>query len=266
MKTIKTTITLLLLSISTICFGQKLGYGFFNPNVEYVFAGNKPNATPVIQYGMDMGVGKYLGNNFGVHVGFGAYRSAVSFNNINYDQKESKTHTESVAGPKVFVGADWFIQPEKIICPVVSLSIGYRFLISSFHDEPLYDNEGLKNGQYNNELVEKGKLDIRYIPIKDYSFWWDNIKSIQHGSDGLFIRLKAGTNIKIKEVAINISVSYELTQFYDGGFVGDKQERFNYYDEINGIPSYRPSSGNPWKTPFIEKFRNAVGFSISFVI
>ena len=106
----------------------------------------------------------------------------------------------------------------------------------------------------------------------DYSWFGTNYKSIQHSPDGFFFGLKAGTNFKLKDFAINVSVSYELSQFHDGAIVGDSQERFGYFDYVNGVPSYRPWSyynyinNTPSKMPFARKFRSLFGFSVSFVI
>ena len=261
MGSIRISTVLMLLFVPAFCSAQKVGYGFFTPYTEYAFS-SAPNTCPsVLQYGMDMGVGIHLSERIGIHVGFGAFRSAYSFNNLNRDMKDSFNHEESVCGPKVFAGVDWFVLPHERICPVVSLSIGYRYLISSCHDVPLYDTEGVNKGLYNREDVDKEIIDIRYIPIKDYSWWHENFKSVQHGADGLFVSIKAGADFKIGDFAVNCSLSYQLSQFFDGAFVGDRQERFGYYDTINGVPSYRP-----WKVPFKDTLRSIVGISVSFVI
>lgn len=269
----KITIIILCLALSNInAYSQKLGYGFFTPNTQFALAGQTVEAVATLQAGFDMGVGLYLNDNLGLYAGFGAYRSIRSFNNIERDQNNSKDHTESGCGPKVFLGLDWFVLPEKKVCPILSIYGGYRYLISSFHDEPLYDTEGLKKGIYNKEDSGSEFADARYIPVIDYSWFGTNYKSIQHSPDGFFFGLKAGTNFKLKDFAINVSVSYELSQFHDGAIVGDSQERFGYFDYVNGVPSYRPWSyynyinDTPSKMPFARKFRSLFGFSVSFVI
>ena len=261
MRSIHITAALMLLLVPAVCFAQKPGYGFFTPGVQYAFSPDRATRPSVFQYGLDMGAGLYVDEHVGVHIGFGAFRSARSFSNINRDRRDSFDHGESVCGPKVFAGVDWFVLPEGRICPVVCLSTGYRFLLSAHHDEPLYDREGVKNGLYDKDDVEKGRTDIRYIPIKDYSPWTDNYESVQHGAQGLFLNLRTGVDFKVGGVALRCSLSYEVSQFFDGAFVGDGQERFGYYDTVNGVPSYRP-----WKVPFADTLRSVIGFSISLVI
>ena len=238
---------------------QKRGYGFFTPYAQFALAGAGENATPVLQAGMDMGIGYNVNNNLGIHVGIGAYRSIRSFNNINEDNKNSKDHTESASGPRLFAGLDWFILPENTVCPRLSFYAGYQFLISSFHDEPLYDTEGIDKGIYNIDDSDE-IIDARYIPVKDYTWFGDNYH-IQHGANGLFLGLKAGTDFKINNITLNVSLSYELSQYHDGAFAGDRQEKFGYFGDINAFPSYRP-----WKVPFFQKFRNVFGFSVSLII
>lgn len=270
----KITLITVLICILSVCFdghSQRLGYGFFTPYTEFAFHGTTEDASPVLQAGMDMGAGLYLNRNLGLYAGFGAYRSIRSFNNINRDQNDSKNHTETAAGPKAFIGLDWFMLPDANICPKLSVYAGYRFMISSFKDEPLYDNKGFKNGDYNVEDFEKGGVDIRYIPVMDYSWFMTNYKSVQHTADGFFFGLKAGMNINIKEVAVNVSAYYELSQYHDGAIVGDSQERFGYFDYVNDVPAYRPWTyynyiNNTAAMPFARGMRSVFGISVSFVI
>lgn len=282
MKTIvKTGSILLLLAFSGLsCFGQRIGYGFFTPNAEFALNGTAENATPVLQAGMDLGVGMYVNEHLGIYAGFGGYRSIISFGNIVQDSKNSINHNETACGPKVFVGLDWFILPYNAICPKASVYVGYRHLVSSFHDDPLYDVEGFKKGNYgifeNNEEFEKTHIDIRYVPIMDYTWNGKNYKSVQHGADGFFFGVKTGADFKINEFAINVSLYYELAQYHDGAIIGDNQERFGYFDYVNGVPSYRPWTYLNYKnkvnteglreSAFFQKFRSVFGISISFVI
>ena len=277
MKTRKTHILLLALLLScTAAFGQRLGYGFFTPNAEFALKGNAENATPVLQAGMDLGIGIHVNEHLGIYAGFGGYRSIISSGNIVQDNKNSINHNETACGPKVFVGLDWFILPYNIVCPKASVYVGYRHMISSFHDDPLYDTEGVKKGTYGvfekDEDFQKSGIDIRYVPIKDYTWNSQNYKSVQHAADGLFFGIKAGTDFKINEFAINISLYYELAQYHDGAVVGDNQERFGYFDYVNGVPSYRPwtyldhknkvNTEGPRESAFLQKFRNIFGISL----
>ena len=191
-------------------------------------------------YSLDAGLSYELPHGFSLMGGLGGFRSAVSF-------PGSGPRRESLSGPLLYGGAEYRFRDEgSTVRPVASLVAGYRLAIPMESEEPLYDVD-----------APDGVTDYRYVPLVKT----DGVRSgvtRQVTPDGPFLRAGIGTDIRIGEVILNVSLTGELSDYYTGAFVKGSAERFGKGASLrDGTPAFRAG-----RAPFGERLRGAAGIAV----
>ena len=227
-------------------FCQQKGHFAVSTSVETIIGGSAADNPSNLMYSIEGGITYDILERLRLHGAFGGFRSLLSYYG-------SALREEPLMGPQVSVGADYlFGSWGRHVRPVGGLSLGFRYVIPSSGDEPLYEQN-----------PAPGMTDNRYIPyVRTNDRTMDVESRIRSGADGAFLRAGLGADILIGEVCLNVALTGELTEFFTGGIAKGTGERFGRPDRLkDGTEVFRAG-----KAPFWERLRGAVGLSLRLML